>query len=862
MKITTIKTRLVVTIMVTTLLSLCVACLVYSLYDLAQYRTAKKNELRQLVQLVSPLLLEELSSPNECTGLWQKLVAQNKSVQHIVLYRSDFTPSNEYVAATGRNTPLSLGQETRIDFEGEYCQYYAPLIYNDTIAGYVAVDYALFDRISGFRATLLVFFGAFLFSSIIAFLTSSLLQSRLNRSIHSLVDVAKSIYRDKNYNARAIKHSDDEFGLLTDTINEMLDEICRREGEMQNLNDLLESRVETRTAALQEINSRLLNEKTRADQASSVKSDFLANMSHELRTPMNGIVASCDLAVAEELSPKVANYLKIIQSSSHTLLLIINDILDFSKLEAGTLELEPAPFSLAELMCKLGGESRERARRQNLKLSLNVDSNTPDILVGDRGRFYQILSNLLDNGLKFTKKGAVSLDIVCLEKKDDQVVIECSVCDTGVGLSEDGLKAIFQSFHQIDSSSTRTFGGAGLGLAITKKLAIMMGGTIEVTSHLGVGSSFIVTVRFGWKHSPLSLVAKTPDLQEIPLGNVKDLVGKHVLLAEDNEINRGIAEAMLTGLGLTMDSVENGEMALQALMQCDYDFVILDIHMPVLDGYETIKRIRAQEMYEGLAIVALSTHSLPADQKKYLSAGADACLSKPLSQDHVRDVLCSLCDKNEPATQLKSVQPSLERAVILDVHGAAKKLGIDLAVYFKVLTTFYFDYEHVGTAFKDAIARADLDWLKKKIHSLKGSASTIGADKLTMIATTLDGVCKKGQLLDVAQVDVLLSELDQVRAEAHEFVSEEDVVGQQDKELKVVDDTGLVVCLHALAKGLDESLYDQINKEIKSLEKNISGSKVVNLGKLIRMYAYDDALILVHEIGAELGFSFESDDVG
>lgn len=862
MKIKTIKMRLVVTIMVTTLLSLCVACLVYSLYDLAQYRTSKKNELQQLVQLVSPLLLEELAAPNECTGLWQKLVAQNKSVQHIVLYRSDFTPSNEYVAATGRNTPLSLGQETRIDFDGEYCQYYAPLINNDKIAGYVAVDYALSDQISGFRATILVFIGAFLFSSIIAFLTSSLLQSRLNRSINSLVDVAQSIYRDKNYNARAIKYSDDEFGLLTDTINEMLDEISRREGEMQNLNDLLESRVETRTAALQEINSRLLNEKTRADQASSVKSDFLANMSHELRTPMNGIVASCDLAVAEELSPKVANYLKIIQTSSHTLLLVINDILDFSKLEAGTLELESAPFSLAELMCKLGGESRERARRQNLKLSFNVESNTPDILVGDRGRFYQILSNLLDNGLKFTKKGSVSLDIVCLEKKDDQVVIECRVHDTGVGLSEDGLKAIFQSFHQIDSSSTRRFGGAGLGLAITKKLAIMMGGTIEVSSQLGVGSSFVVTVRFGWKHSPLSLVSKTSELQEVPFGNVDDLAGKHVLLAEDNEINRGIAEALLTGLGLTMDSVENGEMALQALAQNDYDFVILDMHMPVLDGYETMKQIRAQEEYNGLTIVALSAHSLPGDQEKYLCAGANACLSKPLSQDQVRDVLCSLCGKGEFPSQMPPIQPSLERVAILDVHGAAKKLGIDLDIYFKVLTTFYFDYEHVGTAFKDAIARADLDWLKKKIHSLKGSAGTIGADKLTMIATTLDGICKKGQLPDGAQVDELLSELTQVRAEAKEFVVETPEVIPQDEELEIVDDAGLAECLQALAKGLDESLYDQINKEIKKLEKNISGSKVVSLGKVIRMYAYDDALLLLHEIGTELGFSFEGDDVG
>ncbi len=863
MKITTIKIRLIVAIMVTSLLSLCVACLVYSLYDFSRYRSSKENEVKQLVQLVSPLLIQDLSTPDEQIMSWQELVREHSSVQSFVLYQKDFTVLDSYVFPDGRNKQLSPKKGVLVSFSGDYCLYHAPVQINGEVVGYVAVDYYLSDRVSGFRAIFLVFVVTVLFGMFISYLLAYVLQSQFNKSITSLVDVARAIYQDKNYEARAVKQSDDEFGLLTDTINEMLDEISRREVEMKNLNDHLESRVETRTSALQEINSRLLDEKMRADQASSVKSNFLANMSHEIRTPMNGIVASCDLAIAEDLSPKVANYLKIIQSSSRTLLLIINDILDFSKLEAGTLELEEAAFSLAELLCKLGGFFREQASQNNIKLTLDVDSQTPDVIVGDRGRLQQMLSNLLDNAIKFTHEGQVSLNIVCLEKKDESVVIECRVSDTGVGLNKDGVDAIFQSFHQVDSSSTKRFGGTGLGLAITRKLATMMGGTIEVSSQLGQGSTFILTVKFGWKYSHLAQANGLTSFRKLPQEDGDGLHGKHVLLAVDHEVNRGLAEALLTGFDLTVDSVENGGLALRALDEIEYDFVILDMQLPILDGYETISRIREQEQYKELPVIALVSRNVPYSEEKCLQAGATAYLYKPVSKSRLKDVLLSLngCNAVNTFSPLTSVPATVTSPIILDVHSASRKLGVDIEVYYKVLRTFYYDYGDVDSEFIKAVADENLDWLKKRIHSLKGSSATIGAEKLTGLATAMDLLCKDGVLPSEEQVKDLLFELQLVKKEAKQFISaQSEGEPETGGELQIVRSDGLEECFSALAQALDESLYDQINKEIEIIEENITGSPIVDLGKLVRMYAYDEALELLRDIVKELGLSLKNNE--
>ena len=866
MRTTTIKTRFIVTIMVTSLFSLCVACLVYSLYNLSQYRSSKKNELKQMVELVSPLLIKDLTESNERVDLWKTLIAQNRGVERFIVYRSNFIKFDEYSSSKTRDLLLVPSKGVQFSFDGEYCIYNVPIVSDGQDVGYVTIDYYLLDRIYGFRAILLVFLGIFILSTVIAYVMSCIFQSQFNKSIVSLVDVAKSIFKDKNYKAKAIKHSSDEFGLLTDTINDMLEEISRRELEMHNLNEHLESRVETRTAALQEINSRLLNEKTRADQASLVKSDFLANMSHEIRTPMNGIVAACDLAVDEELTPKVTNYLKIIQSSSHTLLLIINDILDFSKLEAGTLELEESPFSLAELLCKLSGIFRTKAERNNIELTLDVDSQTPDLLIGDCDRFQQILCNLLDNGIKFTSDGKVSLHIVCLETKEDTVILECRILDTGVGLSNDGLNAIFQSFHQIDSSSTRRFGGTGLGLAITKKLAIMMGGTIEVSSKLGEGSAFVVTVRFGWKHIPLGQSCDSSFLQPEFQGDPEDLLGKHVLLAESNETSREIAEAMLTGFGMTVESVENGELALLCLKNTEYDFVILDMQMPVLNGFETLKLIREMDQYQDLLVIALTAQVLPGDKDKCLQAGANAYLGKPMSQNNVREVLCKLdsapsCRTDQSFEQHQAVTQTSKGVVLLDVESAAMKLGVEVNVYKNVLKTFYYDYENVDTGFLQALEGSDLNWFKKSIHSLKGSSSTIGAENLTLIATKLDSLCKKGVLPSAVQVQDLLFEVQQVKDKVKSFI--DDIANTKDKDeaLTIIDDTDVEERFNALAQALDESLYDKINKEMGDLEINITGSQVINLGKMINMYAYDDALDLLYSMGEELGFSFDNKDI-
>ncbi len=862
MKITTIKTRLLVAIMVTSALSVCMACLLHSFYDLSRYRGAKENELEQLVKYITPSLLSQLSQQDGDEPLWKSLVAENDLVQAVAVYQNNRILVDTY-EREGTVIPKRLPEKgVVVTFDGDHCIYSSPVKNKGNDAGYIIIDYFLFDRGTGFRSILFVFAGNLLFATLIAYVVANGLQSRFNNAITSLVTAARSIYIDKKYKTRAVKISDDEFGLLADTMNAMLDEMSRREDEMKHLNDYLESRVETRTAALLEINSRLLKEKNRADRAASVKSDFLANMSHEIRTPMNGIVASCDLAVAEDLPPKVANYLKIIQASSHTLLLIINDILDFSKLEAGTLELERTPFSLTELLNKLSGVFREHARQRHIEFKIDVDSQTPEILVGDRVRLHQILSNLIDNGIKFTQEGSVALNIICLGKTDKDLVLECRVRDTGVGLSEESLKAIFQSFHQIDSSSTRKFGGTGLGLAITKKLAIMMGGTIEVSSRLGQGATFIVTVKMGWRPSSIQDLSRRDQfLTNQALTPVGDLAGCHALLAEDNETNRGIAEALLTDLGLTVDSVEDGEQALQSLKKTGYDFVILDMQMPVLDGYETMKQIRSQPAYQDLPIIALTAHALPGDKEKCLQAGANAYLSKPVSKNRVMEVLCGLRQVPVNTTSIVVAadhERSKGRPRSLNVEGAVRKLGVDVAIYYKVLHTFCKDYAEMEIDFFKAIDAQDIDWIQKRMHSLKGSSSTLGAEKLCDMASKLDLLSKKKQFPAAEQVRELLSELQRVIHDAEQLVAEHHPEPEEcDETLTVVSADGLEEHFQALAVALDESLYDIINSEIEKIERQLTGSLVVNLGKMIQMYAYDDALVLLREICSELNMPLQ-----
>ncbi|MEN8256453.1 MAG: response regulator [Thermodesulfobacteriota bacterium] len=860
MRLVSIKDRFVMVLMITSLTSLVIAGLSFSFYELHQYKKKKELELMGLVELIGPQSLNSLMAGDKEEAVNElRILEQRGEIRSAALYNAQ----GNFFAGYQRDgeipsLPSTIHDLPEVSFIDNICTAIQKLEHGGKIEGFFLLAEDLTDAKSDFVSILIILFFVTIVSGAVSYALAFLLHDQFKKPIVSLVETARFICDQKGFKARARKYSSDEMGLLSDTINSMLDEITGREEEMTRLNEELESRVETRTAALQEINARLLAEKKRADRAATVKSDFLANMSHEIRTPMNGIVAACDLAMDEELAPKVSNYLKIIQSSSHDLLIIVNDILDFSRLEAGTLVLDHNPFSLPDLFTELNNFFSVKAHDENIDLIIDIAPDVPSLLIGDRGRFRQILYNLVDNGLKFTHEGIVSLYVSCLDMDEKKASLEITVRDTGVGLSTEGMERIFSSFHQEDSSSTRQFGGAGLGLAISRQLARMMDGTIDVESELGKGATFVVTVRLGWRETEGESIAST---KLLPKKNI-DISGMHVLIVEDNETNLGVAEAMLTGMGMTVDSAANGEEAVGKTCNDIYDVIFMDMQMPVMDGYEAMKIIRKKSTCKNIPIIAMTAHALAEDKDKCLKAGADGYVSKPvhkkrllreletvLEQKALTQVAYNGAKDTEPLAPETFLHPE---GCVVDVERAVRQLGVKEDVYHRVLKTFCNDYVNFNADYEQFSTANDIAKIQKMVHSLKGSSATIGAEILSHFATEADKVCKKGEMPPLKLAAKLLSCLKEVLSFARQIEDNDGEVNNDGDDLLVKDSEKLLKQLQDLADSLDQSMYDNINICLEGLEGNISGKRIVSLSKMIRMYSYEDALTLVHEIAKEL----------
>ncbi len=865
MRLISIKDRFIVVLMITSLTSLVIAGLAFSFYELHQYKKKKKQELIGLVELVGPQSLDSLMVGNkEAARKNLRFLGRRQVIRVAALYDAQGNFFASYQRdGTMPPVPATVRYLPEVNFADNVCTVVQKLEHDGQVEGFFLIAEDLSDAKSGFVSILVIFFLVTIVSSAVSYAVAFVLHDQFKKPIVSLVETARFICEQKGFNARARKYSSDELGLLTDTINSMLDEIAGREEEMKRLNEELESRVETRTAALQEINARLLSEKQRADHAATVKSDFLANMSHEIRTPMNGIVAACDLAMDEDLSPKVSNYMKIIQDSSHALLVIVNDILDFSRLEAGTLVLDNNPFSLPELFAELSNFFSVKAQDENIDLIIDMAPDVPSLLIGDRSRFRQILYNLVDNGLKFTHEGIVSLYVSCLDKNDKDASLEITVRDTGVGLSPEGVERIFSSFHQEDSSSTRKFGGTGLGLAISRKLARMMGGTIDVESELGKGATFVVTVRLGWRATESESAAATKLLAGDTVSSKPiDIKGLHVLVVEDNETNLGVAEAMLTSLGMTVDSAINGEEAVKKVSDEAYDVVFMDMQMPVMDGYEAMGIIRKTDSCKDTPIIAMTAHALAEDKDRCLKAGADGYISKPVHKKRLlRELETVLAEKardHKVDEDKRDAVPHLSKGFekpegcVIDIERAVRQLGVKEDVYHRVLRTFCHDYLKFNDDYEKFSASDDIAKIQKMVHSLKGSSATIGAEVLSRLATEADRICKQGEMPSSKLAAELLSCLEEVLIFARKIEKVEGDVGSNVDELVVNDSEKLLEQFQDLADSLDQSMYDNINSCLEALESNVSGKRIVSLSKMIRMYSYEDALTLVREIAKEL----------
>ena len=381
-----------------------------------------------------------------------------------------------------------------------------------------------------------------------------------------------------------------------------------------------------------------------AVRANQAKGDFLANMSHEIRTPMNAIIGMNEMVMREEISPRAAQYSQDIHSAGQTLLAIINDILDFSKIESGKMEIIPVSYELSSLLNDVVNMVARKVDDKDLKLVTDISPDIPHQLFGDEIRIRQVILNLINNAVKYTEKGSVTLKVDCQARQDKEIKLQVAVIDTGIGIRNEDLDKLFNSFQRVDMSVNRNIEGTGLGLAITKQLIEQMGGYIRVESVYGQGSTFSVAL-------PQTVMDDTPigDFASAVAGmhydnqdeNIFTAPDARILIVDDNRVNLVVAKGLIKETKIQVDAVLSGAEALEKIKTNKYHVILLDHMMPVMDGVETLKRMREQEenASRDAAVIALTANAISGSRERYIAAGFEDYLSKPINALQYKEMI-------------------------------------------------------------------------------------------------------------------------------------------------------------------------------------------------------------------------------
>jgi signal transduction histidine kinase/DNA-binding response OmpR family regulator len=539
------------------------------------------------------------------------------------------------------------------------------------------------------------------------------------RPLRSLVRTAGAL-AEGDLRVRSPYEGPSETGILARVLNRMAEAVADREHQLQHAKDIAEQALSD------------------AQRANNAKTDFLASMSHEIRTPLNGIIGYTERLLDEDLSPQQRYYTGLIQVAGSALLTVANDILDFSSIESELIELHIEPFRLSTLIDNTVSIVSSGAGQKSVPIGVSLPPGMPDLLLGDEARLRQILLNLLNNAVKFTRQGSITVQVNHKSTTRQGELVRISIIDTGIGIRRDKQDLLFRRFSQVDRSIRREFGGTGLGLAISKRLIELMGGTIGVESEEGQGSTFWIEASF-----PQAMTLAEEKLQ---IGITVTENPARILLAEDIELNQELARYLLEAAGHTVDVVSNGEEAIAAVQEKTYDIVLMDIQMPGTDGITATRKIRAlNHPASKVVIIAMTANVLPQQVRGFIDAGMNGHIGKPITRDDLFQKLSEwLPSERASATfHAPAIEAQFNHA---DYDDFKNMIGADATA--KWLSRLN---EQLATVFaSDSCDHTELQNLAAQSHAIVSQAALLGFADLAERCRELEQACASKENLSAA----------------------------------------------------------------------------------------------------------------